>query len=207
MDIKAIMQAFLAPFTKLKSRKGAGNKNFQYVDFHQVLQRILGTVPDFGWEILDCGYQAPETYQKREYGSDGQATGRMIEATRNGFFWCYGRLTIPGLMPRDGYGTQVWENEDSPKGAETDAFKRAAVKFGIGLHLYEKDEQQQAGTRPVRSGSANPYYEKQQQTARKPIENRGSQSPRPLCPECNAPEGRDHVKGCSLAPKGVSSGH
>lgn len=94
---------------------------------------------------------------------------RVIEATGNQFDWTVtgreirdqdgvirarksgtippvmivdGVLTIPGLGARAGTGVQVLEEnagEDTYKAAESDAFKRAAMAFGVGLQQLYMD--------------------------------------------------------------------
>ena len=42
-------------------------------------------------------------------------------------------------------GTHPADGVEAAKAAETEAFKRAALKFGVGLHLYEDDASHAAG--------------------------------------------------------------
>lgn len=53
-----------------------------------------------------------------------------VNATHNGF-WAKCRLTVADEV-REGVGIG-----DDPKAAESDALKRAALKFGIGMHLWK----------------------------------------------------------------------
>ena len=140
IDIELLKKPFKPE--EIKQREGAGKKMFSYVDHESVLSRVMEACGDkFSWEIMECGYHAPEKYMKKDWD-----TKQMVEAVRGGFFWCRGRLTIEGLGTREGYGTQQWENEDSPKAAETDSFKRSAMRFGVALQLYEKPDASQKVT-------------------------------------------------------------
>lgn len=166
----------------VSQRPGSGKKSFSYVDGEKYYRRVL-EVGAYDWEIISTSFQPGEKYQYRD-----KRTGEIIEMERRSFFRCIGRLTIPGLGHRDGEGTQVWENEDSPKGAETDAFKRAAMKFGVGLELYEKEPQQRAnsgvGSQTRHPGNAVDNPERRMNTSET------------LCPECYAPSGKLHGTGC-----------
>src|SRR5690606_4639309 len=58
----------------------------------------------------------------------------------HGFVWAHGQLTLCGIA-REGVGENSPNGRDQPvdgdtvKGAVTDAFKRAALMFGVGLYL------------------------------------------------------------------------
>ena len=63
----------------------------------------------------------------------------------------HGTLTVDTLGSRSGVGTHPADGVEAAKAAETDAFKRAALKFGVGLHLYEDDA---SGTPPQQQPAA-----------------------------------------------------
>src|SRR5688500_15084628 len=53
-------------------------------------------------------------------------------------------LEIPQLGSKQGYGVQILNErggEDLYKGAFTDGLKKAATQFGVGLELYEIEEE------------------------------------------------------------------
>jgi hypothetical protein len=58
-------------------------------------------------------------------------------------------ITIDGVT-REGVGTGTADNETGIKKAEHDALKRAAIKFGIGRELYQRESEviEQAGSAP-----------------------------------------------------------
>lgn len=178
---------------EIKQREGAGRQQFSYVDHENVLSRVMEATGDvFDWQIIDCGFHPSETYTKR--GKDGNT----YEATRPAFFWCRGRLTIPDLGTREGYGTQVWENEDSPKGSETDSFKRAAMRFGVALHLYEKPDNAEPPQRNNYGQQGN--YTRPAPTSRPDVPTASvSANSVGQCPECFAPDGKPHAKTCKAA--------
>ncbi len=83
-----------------------------YVAWFHYAQRLLATTDDYSWEVVAL-----------TYAEDGGPDGPL---------WvCRGRLTVVNGMPKDGVGVG-----DTPKNAESDAFKRAASKWGYGLHLW-----------------------------------------------------------------------
>lgn len=104
--------------SRIKQREGAGKRMLDYVSYGDVQRTVIeASGNEYDW-----------TVQRMEFVSDGK-----------GAYWlCVGMLTIPGLGSRCGVGTAQSMNEDSPKSCETDAFKRAAVKFGVALDLYFK---------------------------------------------------------------------
>lgn len=118
-----LFAALAAPFpdTDVRVRPGAKNRDktkalaLHYIDARAVQERLDATVGPMGWE---------DRYE-------------MIDPQRIGF-QCYLTLTIDGQNVRKtGVGYPNQEGDEEPgKGAESDALKRAAVKFGVGRYLY-----------------------------------------------------------------------
>ena len=124
------------PFDRIKQRRGAANKLFSYVGAEDVIQRLLDATADvYTWEIVRY-----ERVEGTPVLKTNRQTGEKYAADHSAYWLVHGRLTLPGLGSRDGIGTQMDETEDAPKAAETDALKRAAVKFGVALHLYREDD-------------------------------------------------------------------
>jgi hypothetical protein len=76
----------------------------------------------------------------------------LIPQNEAGLWFVRRTLTIAGLGSRDGIGTDLALSVGRVEAAETDAGKRAAVEFGVALHLYTDDaaptvREQDAGTR------------------------------------------------------------
>lgn len=129
---------------------------FDYIEWTSVLERILAAFDGrFDW-VVHSAVLTPESVSERK-GKDGKPYTKRVPA-----YWTVtGTLTLPDLGSRSGIGTAVVETEEAPKSAESDALKRAAVKFGIALHLYDKhplqprqetrrETRQQNTHRPVR---------------------------------------------------------
>ena len=107
------------PESAIKQRQGGGGRMLSYLQGHTVIHRLIeATANQFDVVVTDL---------KRE--------GDLMLATV--------ALTIPGLGTRQHIGVQVMSNtaggEDVVKGAITDAIKKAATLFGVGLELYGPD--------------------------------------------------------------------
>lgn len=129
-----ITARLMAPFPReaIKQRQGGRGKMLDYVEGHSVIHRLIAaTNNQFDLRVLSVDQK-------------GDLMTALVE------------LTIPGLGSRQHMGVQkVAPNagEDLVKGAITDALKKAATLFGVGLELYgpdyEADERQ-----------ASPAYER-----------------------------------------------
>jgi hypothetical protein len=104
----------LFPASKIKFRAGATNKEktraqaLAYIDARDVMERLDMVIGPMGWsDQYQIVRQTP--------------AGVEVECA----------LTINGVTKRD-----VGTGEDA-KSAYSDAFKRAAVKFGVGRYLYD----------------------------------------------------------------------
>ena len=106
-----------------KMRKGPGGKELAYIDARDVMDLLDEVVGAENWQ---CDY--------KELGGK-MYCGIGIRTTMNLSTDPHGDVT---------YGSWVWkwdmgtESEfDSEKGEASDAFKRAAVKWGVGRFLYD----------------------------------------------------------------------
>ena len=104
------------PDEAIKSRKGAGNKDLDYVEGHTVIRRMLtATAGNYSTEYL----------------------GHFLQGDK---FYVWLRVIVPGLGHHDGLGvSNTTGGEDVLKGAVTDAYKNACKYFGVGLHMYGED--------------------------------------------------------------------
>lgn len=122
-EIKAGLEA---PFDahQIKWRQGAYGKDLAYLDGPTVFRRLNECTNSWSFEIVKSSFV--DMVQK-----GGEIVNVMIVE---------GHLEIPELGKRPGTGVQVIKDgsgEDMYKGAQTDAIKKAASLFGVGLHLYE----------------------------------------------------------------------
>lgn len=132
VDLEALTRPFEAG--EVKQRPGPGRKAFSYVSGQTVIGRLLTAAGSaFSWKVERVELVTQET-------GEGPTSYWMV----------LGLLSVRGLGVRAGIGTHPAESVEAPKAAETDALKRAAVKFGVGLHLYDED-----GGVAVGSGNGN----------------------------------------------------
>lgn len=127
MDVEELMRPFEG--TQIKQRMGPGRKSLDYVSGPDILRRLLDSTENrFSWKVERADLVSQET-------ENGPVYVWVVQGT----------LSLPEMGVRSGIGTHPADSPEAPKAAETDAFKRAAVKFGVGLHLYEEEPSGQNG--------------------------------------------------------------
>ena len=111
------------PFPDKYIRQKPGKANASYVNHGVIRQRLLDVVGFYDWSI-----------DREIYQQDGTLTG------------CIGTLTVRvGGKDIKVQGSGDVEHNQGTNGAnlkhaESDAFKRAAMNLGLGLHLWCGDE-------------------------------------------------------------------
>lgn len=114
-----ILKELITPFPTKYVKKAPPGKFGDYVEHGVVRQRLLDVVGFYEWSI-----------DREIFDADGKLTG------------CIGTLTIfvDGVpLKVQGSGdveTDQGSNGSNLKHAESDAFKRAAINLGLGLHLW-----------------------------------------------------------------------
>jgi len=119
-------------FSTVKSRPGRNGQAMRYLEGHQVIER-LNQAFDGDWSFRITDHQITET-------------GVVV----------LGELTSQGLTKMAFGGSEITKARetglpislaDDLKAAATDALKKAATLFGVGLHLYgdETEEPSQPG--------------------------------------------------------------
>jgi len=105
------------PTSAIKQRKGGNGKTLCYVETHSVLRRLIeSTNNNFNFRVLGI-----------------EIHGDLVQATVE--------LEIGGSV-RQHVGTQRingGNNDDAVKAAISDAIKKCATLFGVGLELYGPD--------------------------------------------------------------------
>lgn len=112
------------PPQAIKQRTVGGGRSLSYVEGHSVIHR-LNEATDNQWDL-----------EVRSIDTISIGTQQVLRA--------HVALTIPGLGRREHIGVQAVADrsgEDLVKGCVTDALKKAATLFGIGLHLYGPDHE------------------------------------------------------------------
>lgn len=116
VDIAKLTAEF--PPEAIKQRKGGGNKSLSYVEGHSVINRLNAATGN-NWTF---------TVDRLDQQGD--------------LFLAFVTLTLPGMGSRSHIGVQRFaanSGEDLIKGAITDALKKAATLFGVGIELYGDD--------------------------------------------------------------------
>ena len=136
------LEMLTAPFPPeaLEQREGGNGRSFTYIKTHAVINRLNRA----------CHYQW-----------DWRIIEQHMEAD---LLVCRGELTIPGLGTKAAVGVQEIRpggGADLYKGASSDAMKKAATMFGVGIELYGPDVEdadyqprQQASRGPVTTPSS-----------------------------------------------------
>ncbi len=141
---KKVLDARLDP--KLIKTRTVGNTKLDYIGGHTVI-RLLNEAFMLKWsfEIVteDIVPSQPKLNKYAKAGQDPlEAQPPVVKVL--------GRLTVPGYGIKEQYGSKVLiggasEQEAAFKSASTDALKKCATLFGIGLELYDDDDAEQPG--------------------------------------------------------------
>lgn len=150
IDLERLTQPF--PTQAIQYRTGARGKQLAYIQTHAVIHRLNdATGNQWSFRLTSVEWR-----------------GDLVIAI--------GELEIPGLGTRSGIGVQrVSEGggEDLVKGVASDALKKCATLFGVGLELYGPDyEAGEAGDQPVAENGL-PWHPQSRQAQQAPPEQRG----------------------------------
>lgn len=148
------LERLTAPFPReaIRQRQGGGGRMLDYLETHTVIRRLNeATGNQWSFRLTSVEWR-----------------GELVVAI--------GELEIPGLGTRSGIGVQrVSEGggEDLVKGVASDALKKCATLFGVGLELYGPDyEAGEAGDQPVAENGL-PWHPQSRQAQQAPPEQRG----------------------------------
>ena len=169
VDIAELTKPF--PPEALEKREGGRGKFFTYLKTHAVINRLNRACRyQWDWRIIDQHMEADVLV-------------------------CRGELTIPGLGTKAGVGVQEIRpggGVDLMKGASSDAMKKAATMFGVGIELYGDDVEDpdyaprpyrappQAGRAPVTTPSAR--FTDNRAADNRTTDSRPAYAPRPQAP-------------------------
>lgn len=131
VDLGKLTEPF--PAAAIKQRQAGGGRTLDYVEGHTVIHRLNDATGNrWSMEVKDI--------------TSKELAGATLMMARVA-------LTLPGLGTREGLGVQLVHErsgEDLVKGCVTDALKKAATLFGVGLELYGPDYEDDATTQPQR---------------------------------------------------------
>jgi hypothetical protein len=124
-----------APFDKTHERQIQGGKSLTYITGEQALQRLTETYgPNWDWavdppQVLNDDVIVTGTLTVRTITSDNPQGLDIARAGVGG-----------ARIKRGRQSGETLDVGNDAKSAETSAFKRACVKFGVGAYLYEKTD-------------------------------------------------------------------
>ncbi len=126
------------PFTpeQIRQREGRGGKLLDYVEAHSVITR-LNEAFNGAWSFEAVEYKTLEG----EIVVKGRLTAQGITKEQ------FGSSEVHRHKGQDGEKGAPVSIGDDLKAAASDALKKCATLFGVGLHLYEKPQAAQSGPR------------------------------------------------------------
>ena len=156
--LKKLKEEF--PSNKIKSRKGPKNKRFSYIPEPLVKERLDSVLPlSWSWAVKEY-----KLYRSPKEGYKPEDNYEVLEVA------VLGRLTLD-ITPEYSVYRDAWGGSDMDKGsqpgdpfkiADSNAFKKAALKFGVGAYLALAGESLLEEEASVESGYAsnNPFQNK-----------------------------------------------
>jgi hypothetical protein len=117
--------ALLKPFSGRLVRPPAKGKFGDYVSHYVIAQRLLAVVGPYSWEITQTVRDANGTLTGCVGALTCTVDGREVRVSGSG------DCENPGNCKTDGERLKL---------AESDAFKRSAMRLGVALHLWAGDD-------------------------------------------------------------------
>jgi len=134
--LRACLDALTRPFTpeQIRQREGRGGKMLDYLETHAVITRLNEAFAGaWSFEVVDYKTMEGEIVVHGKLTAGGQVKAQ------------FGSADIHRLKGQDGERGAPVSIGDDLKAAASDALKKCATLFGVGLHLYDKP---QAAQRP-----------------------------------------------------------
>jgi len=146
---------------QIKQREGRGGKLLDYLETHAVITRLNEAFGGaWSFEVLDF------KTMEGEIVVHGKLTAVGITKTQ------FGSAEVHRTRGEDGQKGAPLSVGDDLKAAASDALKKCATLFGVGLHLYEKggtQRPQQQRTTPQADRRPGPGQNGQQRPGSKPM--------------------------------------
>lgn len=134
----------------IKKRK-QGSTELSYIGGNTVIH-LLNAAFNYQWSFEIVLDEVVQSVPKPAYTGWGQNKKPVLNEdgthkmeAQPPYLKVLGRLTVPGLGVREQFGSKIFiggatEQESAFKSASTDALKKCASLFGIGLELYGDEE-------------------------------------------------------------------
>lgn len=157
------------PSAKIKEKRGQGGRSMSYISHALVTERLNEVDPEWSWEPF-----ATHVYQ--DAGGRMHCEGVEIKLTVGGVT----RVEAGGPQRQDGFANEL-------KNSYSDAIKRAAMRFGVALSMWDSlvDAQHDEDARPdleageVSASSSRPTAQRPQSSP----QSRPQQANRPASPD------------------------
>lgn len=125
-----IFEALARPFegADVKTRSGGGGRQLKYITARVAMNRLDTVVGPENWR---------NTFRRESFAEGMECVVCRIEIKVGGEW--IGKEDAGGfkvMTEKDRTGQQVEDEENTVKTAYSDAFKRAAILWGVGRHLY-----------------------------------------------------------------------
>jgi len=165
------------PKDQIKYREGSGGRQLAYIEGETVIRLLNEAFGEGGWSfqivnktIVPSVPKQKTAYNKKTGKSEKvfDDEGRPVMEEQPPIVEVHGRLIVPGFGVREQFGTKALlggytEQEGAAKAAATDALKKCATLFGIGLELYDdKENEETARTDYSRTSRSSQDYGKRQ---------------------------------------------
>jgi len=127
---------------QIRQREGRGGKMLDYLETHAVISRLNEAFNGaWSFEVVDYKTMEGEIVVHGKLAAGGQVKTQ------------FGSADIHRLKGQDGEKGAPLSIGDDLKAAASDALKKCATLFGVGLYLYDRPQAaqrpQQAGPRPA----------------------------------------------------------
>lgn len=170
-----------------------GRTTLSYIGGHTVIH-LLNHAFNYQWsfeivkeEIAQSEPKPIYVYENRQRVLKTDNQGNPVKEPQPPVAKVLGRLTVPGLGVKEQFGSKILvggasEQESAFKAASTDALKKCASLFGIGLELYGEEEydfedEQVQETQPQSVQQNKPASQQPVNTNSQETKNQASQAP------------------------------
>jgi len=119
--LRDVLQAHAVPDESIVGKLPRGGMALDYVGHAEITRILISVDPMWYWEPLEV------------------RDGRPLTTTANGMVSMWGRLVLLGTE-RIGVGTVTHDKPDLDKELVSDFLRNAAMRFGIALSLWSKQE-------------------------------------------------------------------
>jgi recombination DNA repair RAD52 pathway protein len=173
------------PKELIKQREGAGKMMLSYIEGETVIRLLNEAFGENGWsfQVVSKDVLQAEPKQATQYNQTTRRSEKLLNEDgtpklehQPPIVEVLGRLIVPGFGVREQFGTKSLiggsaEQEGAAKSATTDALKKCATLFGIGLELYDDKAAANKSSAPQ---SNNSYHNNNYSKPAAPVKQEGT---------------------------------